>query len=430
MLTRCLLTLWLASLSTLALASDWTIPIGGNAYRLQPANPQGDPLRNGTLQWDTPEEVFAIYFHVDRPCQADFALQAKGEAHDSVLNVTVDQQPPRSITCQGPGPTYSLGNWKIDQPGYVRLTLQGQQRLGKTYLPIEALQITSSTPDLKIEFVRDNKDGMFYWGRRGPSVHLTYLTPKDKPLTYAYSELTVPAGQDVIGSYFMANGFGEGYFGIQVNSPTERRVLFSVWSPFQTDDPKSIPQEQRIVALGKGQGVHLGEFGNEGSGGQSYLVYPWKADTTYRFLTEVQPDGQGNTTYTSWFGPKDEPTWNLIASFRRPQTDTHLRGFHSFLENFDPTRGHLVRRALYGNIWVRDLDANWHPCLRAKFSVDATGGQRHRLDFAGGSQDSQFFLQNGGFFNENTSPGSTFERAPNPPEPPTFDLTSLPRLTP
>ena len=31
----------------------------------------------------------------------------------------------------------------------------------------------------------------------------------------------------------MANGFGEGYFGIQVNGPNERRVLFSVWSPFK-----------------------------------------------------------------------------------------------------------------------------------------------------------------------------------------------------
>jgi hypothetical protein len=47
-------------------------------------------------------------------------------------------------------------------------------------------------------------------------------------------EITVPVGQDPIGSYFMANGFGEGYFGFQVNSKTERRVLFSVWSPFRT----------------------------------------------------------------------------------------------------------------------------------------------------------------------------------------------------
>ena len=31
-----------------------------------------------------------------------------------------------------------------------------------------------------------------------------------------YSELLVPVGSDVIGSYFATNGFSEGYFGIQV----------------------------------------------------------------------------------------------------------------------------------------------------------------------------------------------------------------------
>ncbi len=74
---------------------------------------------------------------------------------------------------------------------------------------------------------------MFYWGRRGPSVHLTYTVPQDVDLEYAYSEIVVEEGDDPVGSYFMANGFREGYFGIQVNSSQERRVLFSVWSPLQ-----------------------------------------------------------------------------------------------------------------------------------------------------------------------------------------------------
>ena len=52
--------------------------------------------------------------------------------------------------------------------------------------------------------------------------------------------MTIPKNNDVVGSYFMANGFAEGYFGIQVNSETERRILFSVWSPYKTDDPNSI----------------------------------------------------------------------------------------------------------------------------------------------------------------------------------------------
>jgi hypothetical protein len=83
-------------------------------------------------------------------------------------------------------------------------------------------------------------------------------------------------------------------------------VLFSVWSPYRTDNPRDIPEDQRIVPLGSGPGVRVGEFGNEGAGGQSYLVYPWKSGATYRFLTQVKPDGQGNTVYTAWFGDKSK----------------------------------------------------------------------------------------------------------------------------
>ena len=74
----------------------------------------------------------------------------------------------------------------------------------------------------------------------------------------------MPAGGDVIGSYFMADGFAHGYFGMQVNSEKERRILFSVWSPYNTQNPDEIPQDQRIELLKKGDGVHTGKFGNEG----------------------------------------------------------------------------------------------------------------------------------------------------------------------
>jgi len=103
----------------------------------------------------------------------------------------------------------------------------------------------------RVNYVLNNEGNFFYWGRRGPSVHLSYPFYSEIKAKWFYNEITVPEGEDKLGSYFMANGFGEGYFGIQVNSPTERRVLFSVWSPYNTDDPKSIPEDQRIIMLKK-----------------------------------------------------------------------------------------------------------------------------------------------------------------------------------
>ena len=65
----------------------------------------------------------------------------------------------------------------------------------------------------------------------------------------------------------MAIGFGEGYFGMQVNSATERRILFSVWSPQSTDNPNEISGDNKVELLQKGDGVTINEFGGEGSGG-------------------------------------------------------------------------------------------------------------------------------------------------------------------
>lgn len=125
---------------------------------------------------------------------------------------------------------------------------------------------------------------------------------------------------------------------MQYNSPTERRILFSVWSPFDTQNPKEIPDDQKIKLLRQGKDVHIGEFGNEGSGGQSYLKYPWKAGNTYKFLMQIRPDGNGNTTYTAYFYATDEKEWKLIASFLRPKTNTWYKRPHSFLENFSPNK--------------------------------------------------------------------------------------------
>jgi len=198
-----------------------------------------------------------------------------------------------------------------------------------------------------IKFVADPAD--FYWGRRGPSVHLRYITPPIE-FEYFYTEVTVPTDQDVIGAYFAAAGFRGGYFGIQVNSETERRILFSVWSAYTTDNPEEIPEDYKVVLLKKGEGVIDGEFGDEGSGGQSYLVYPWVADTKYRFLVFATKDGIEDTVYTAWFNStEDDNAWQLIASWFKPKDSTYLTGLYAFSENFIPTQGHLERKCLYGN---------------------------------------------------------------------------------
>ena len=391
-------------------AAEWSIPMAGNAFRTAPGPGGSGIQRDGTTTWGDPGTVVTVYFHVDRPAELELSINAKTTPGGSTLATSIGAKTFRTVINGEQLADHRIGRATVAKAGYVRVDFKGLKRSGKTYAAIHSLRVVSATSGLAVDYVKTNKGNMFYWGRRGPSVHLRYEVPRGRKLRYAYTEVTVPCGQDPIGSFFMANGFSEGYFGFQVNGPKERRVLFSVWSPFKTNNPRDIPKDQRITALASGSRVHVGKFGNEGSGGQSYLVYPWKAGRCYRFLTEVKPDGKGNTTYTSWFGDKTAGEWQLIASFRRPRTNTNLRGFHSFLESFSVVHGYIGRRALYGNVWVRDVDGQWHECTRARFSVDPTGGGRHRLDFTGGAKGGHFYLRNCGFFDETGRPGATFMR--------------------
>lgn len=407
-------------------SAEWTVPMAGNTFRTAPGPGGNRAQRNGSVAWNDAKEVYSVYIHLDRPATLQLAINAAARSGRSTLRVTTGQNEFETVIDTAEITSRVVGSVAVENAGYQRIDFQGLERAGDVFADIRDLVVTSETEGLAVNYVRDNKGGMFYWGRRGPSVHLGYQVPRNTDLRYAYSEVTVPEGQDPIGSFYMANGFGQGYFGIQVNSPKERRVLFSVWSPFKTDNPRDIPKDQRIVALARGPKVHIGEFGNEGSGGQSYLVYPWKAGTTYRFLTKVEPDGQGNTVYTSWFGDKSKDEWRLIANFRRPKTDTHLRGFHSFLESFSPSYGYIGRRAFYGNVWVCDVDGKWHECTQARFSVDPTGGGRHRLDYNGGAVEKRFFLRNCGFFNETGRPGATLKRDATGVEHPDIDFDALP----
>lgn len=414
----CLMAWLLFSASAFAQTSSLEIGMSGNSYVTR----QHDGARitdRGLTRWTDPKSVISVYFYLHESTTADLSLLAKGHSEIKVsygkkhFKVRLDSDDFTQVP---------VGRISVSKPGYVRIDLQGLFMEGNSFGEVK--QLVAANVSGKSSYVTNFAD---YWGRRGPSVHLAYKLPAGDT-EWFYNEVTVPKEGETMHSYYMAAGFGEGYFGMQYNSPTERRVLFSVWSPFDTQNPKDIPDSHKIKLLRKGKDVHIGEFGNEGSGGQSYLCYPWKAGRTYKFLMQVHPDNQGNTIYTAYFYAPEEKAWRLIASFQRPLTNTWYTHAHSFLENFNPEQGYLSRKVMFGNQWARSKDGKWTRITDATFTHDATASAGVRLDYQGGeTKDNRFYLMMGGFFNESVSMGTQFHCEPTG-QAPEIDWEALKQL--
>jgi len=397
-----------------------SIPLGGNTFTSDQGH-QNLISQQGIASWQDSKTVWDVFVCLAQP--GKFLVSLEGNAsRPSVLSVSINGQNKQVGISPEVFIDQKVGLFDFET-GYNKISIQGIS--GQVNYPnLKEIRLHTQQP-ITSYFVRDNTDNRYYWGRRGPSVHLSFTPPDQTDIAYYYTELTVPSGADIVGSYFMANGFAQGYFGIQVNSPVERRVLFSVWSPYQTDDPNQIPEQYRIKLLAKGPEVYTGMFGNEGSGGQSYLVFPWKSGVKYSFLSSAHPDGQGHTVFTAYFRESNGP-WQLIASFLRPMTDTWYTNPHAFLENFEDHQGYLSREVNYNTPWVFTTDQRWIPLTQAKFTTDDIGRRQYRLDFLGGIRDNRFFLKNGGFFQGTVLPDTFFDLPVNN-QAPSIDFELLPK---
>jgi hypothetical protein len=322
-----------------------------------------------------------------------------GKLSKGTLNVTV-----RAALSGGDRATYKLliakrgikrdiiggdtefGPFTIPKDDFYRIRLEVVHKTGSNYGAVQAIGL-SGTALTNSHFNLKER-------RNAASVHLKYPSSTDDKIDAFYTE--VKAETDPIYTYYMADGFRRGYFGMQVNSPTERRIIFSIWdSGNEAVDRSKVSADDRVTLLAKGDGVSAGDFGNEGTGGHSHLVYNWKTRDRQRFLVTVKPDGT-HTTYSGYYYFNDRRAWGLIASFRAPKDGNYLSGLYSFVENFGGDNGQLFRQAKFGNQWVRSHGV-WRQITDAQFSCDATGRPKDRIDFDAGSDGSDFWLSNGGF---------------------------------
>ncbi len=296
--------------------------------------------------------------------------------------------------------TARFGTFEIKEPGYQCFALESLNQPGQPFGDLNALVLDGKAVDQARFNLKPR--------RNAASVHLAYPVPKETKVAEFYCEMT--ALEDPVWTYYMACGWHRGYFGMQVNSPTERRIIFSVWdSSSEAVDRKKVADEDRVKLVAKGDGVFSGDFGNEGTGGHSHWKFPWKTGEKQRFLVTAKPVDATHTTYSGYYFRPDRREWMLISSWRAPKEGGWLRGLYSFSENFGGDNGHLLRKALYGNQWIRSETGDWSEILTASFSHDGTG-KGDRLDRFMGVENGQFFLSHGGFVPGYTAFGEKFTR--------------------
>lgn len=400
-----LFLVFVVTISFLQAQSKHSIPIH-SAYLLPVSDMDevSNEKNTSTYKWvDTTKKIHFFFYH-SSPGVLTLSLQSAASKVPQQIKVSAGgKQFSIQIPVGSKTKEVRIGTIPVVDSGFIEVVLSAKKLL-RDGIQIESLNISGNAT----EGIRYNAKPR----KNAASVHLRYSLADSIRAIGFYNEVTVPKDYDHLHSFYMTNGFSRGYFGIQVNSEKERRVIFSVWDAgTEAIDRNKVADADKVKLVAKGDGVITNDFGNEGTGGHSHWVYDWKAGETYRFMLTALPDSASQTTiYTGYFFVPELQKWKLIAAFRAPKDGKRLSNLYSFNENFVGSNGHLQRRALFGNQWVQQQNGRWVTLTDAVFSTDATGKAGDRFDIGAGVSNEQFYLWNGGFAPQEARPGDILKR--------------------
>ena len=374
---------------------------------------------HGVSGWSNPAQKILWFGEIKIPGRLECSVSLRlPVGTESKLRLTVAGKS-STATAKGAGDdavNISFGFFDIVSAGYQKFTLESLNAAGQPAGDIQALMLSGAAAT----------DAQFNLQprRNAASVHLAFPTSGFTNIDAFYCEVT--ATTTPLWTYFEACGWQRGYFGMQVNSPTERRIIFSVWdSGNEAVSRTKVGADDRVTLVAKGEKVFSGDFGNEGTGGHSHLVYNWQTGEKQRFVVTAKVADATHTIYSGyWFHPQQKK-WMLISGWNAPKDGAYLHGLYSFVEDFGDDNGQLNRKALYGNQWLRTADGQWHEVTAASFSTDPTG-KANRFDRFMGIENNQFFLSTGGFIFGFTKFGAKFTRPATGRPPEDFELSAIP----
>jgi hypothetical protein len=379
-------------------------------------NPEGIefPDSGAITTWIDPKQHLVLYVKFRQPGLVQTSLQAfvRKAGNQSVHLSASDSEGSigsgsSRISSQGQQ-SIPLGPITVRKPGYVRLDLSSNHSLDG--VSVQGLELQGD--NVANALINETRY------RSAASVHVRWPTPKGAQVEWFYNEI-VPK-TDPLATYYMACGWGRGYFGIQVNSPKERRVIFSVWdSGNEKVDRSKVAQDQKVSLVEKGPGVFSGDFGNEGTGGHSHLVYAWKTGERQRFLVGARPEGD-KTVYSGYYYFNDRRKWGLISSWRAPQDGNYLGSLYSFIEDFWGGEGQRQRLADFGPAWVR-IGKDWSQVMAGSFTHTART-PNYREDYFFKIEGDRVRTSTGGYTDQGPEVYGMAFKGVAPSDPPARDV--------
>jgi len=282
-------------------------------------------------------------------------------------------------------------NWNIPVSGFYKIKLKPKTKSHRCFATIHQLIVKSESGT-----VRTAK-----W-LSSPSVHLNYSNSEQSVADYEWllGEIIVPKGYDPLYSFYMCLGFYRGYFGMQVNHEDERRILFSVWDSsdelFKRD---KVPICDQVKLIAKGKEVCAQGFEGEGTGGQSYRVFPWEAEEAIQFLTNIKVLPDSSVLLSAWFKPQKAKKWHYMATWKAPKEQRLFTGVYSFIDNFGVETGQQKRKAYY-NIWAKPKGKKPWLELNVASASHTDGDCDSRSDFGVGvdpNDPHRFYMWSGSY---------------------------------
>ena len=163
----------------------------------------------GLHGWNSPDSIFTLYFYSLGKTSFDLSIRADIPPDGiSTFQLNMDGNVKNVTAAGNTWAIYKVGSFQVKSHGYYKIDIRGLTKTTAYFGDISHLIFEEYGDKSYIERLN---------GHRGAPGPVLWYQDVPGECEYLYQEIRVPANYDKTGTYYCANQFGVGYFGIQVN---------------------------------------------------------------------------------------------------------------------------------------------------------------------------------------------------------------------